>query len=139
MRMPKTPRQASYLQRRGPIWYFRFKLPSQIQSVAERNRDTCESGHVRAVDCPRTRGHALALCSLVQTAGKKYEQTDARRCAEGTGPLVHGHRRGVGAHQSTLVATKCTQGLLPWHAHRPEYVGFAPRPHMVQKIKRYCG
>jgi hypothetical protein len=34
--MPKTPGQASYLQRRGPIWYFRFRLPSQIQSVAEQ-------------------------------------------------------------------------------------------------------
>ena len=45
--MPKTPRQASYLQRRGTAWYFRFRLPSQIQSVAERSEirvslDTCE-------------------------------------------------------------------------------------------------
>lgn len=47
MRMPKTPRQASYLHRRGSVWYSRFKLPTQIQSVAERaeirvSLDTCE-------------------------------------------------------------------------------------------------
>jgi hypothetical protein len=50
--MPKTPRQASYLQQRGRTWYFRFKLPTRIQSVAERTEirvslDTCELSAAR--------------------------------------------------------------------------------------------
>ena len=47
MHLPKKPRQASYLQRRSTARYFRFRLPGQIQSAAERSEirvslDTCE-------------------------------------------------------------------------------------------------
>jgi hypothetical protein len=34
--MPKALRQASHLQRRRGTWYCRFRLPTQLKSIAER-------------------------------------------------------------------------------------------------------
>ena len=120
--MPKTPRQASYLQRRGTAWYFRFRLPRRIQSVAERSEirvslDTCELSIAR-----ERVAMLLPYVHSFKRLARTDEQTDARAYIEGTGPLLHGSRRGIGANQSTLVAAQRSHGQLSWRVHRSDYV-----------------
>ena len=116
--MPKTPRQTSYLQRRGRIWYFRFKLPTEVQSVAERTEirvslDTCELSAARervAVLIPYIHAFKRLAKQMRELTSKQVQKALDLYFSNIVEEL---------AKQSTLVAAQCTRRPLSRHVVRP--------------------
>jgi hypothetical protein len=125
--MPKTPRQTSYLQRRGRIWYFRFKLPTEVQSVAERTEirvslDTCELSAA---------GERVAVLIPYIHAFKRLAKQMSELTSEQVQKALDLYFSNIVeelAKQSTLVAAQCTRRPLSRHVVRPLCIGLPAIP-----------